>query len=41
MQVVEDFTSKKLTISSDRLPAMGGIADVIGANLGDDYLAGL
>lgn len=42
-KVVEAYSQKKLTVSSDKLPAISGVAAVIAKlhNAQDDYLAGL
>jgi hypothetical protein len=39
--LVEDYTQRKLTVSSDRLPAIGGIARELSRLTGMEYLAGL
>ncbi|KAI0817775.1 hypothetical protein GGR55DRAFT_693961 [Xylaria sp. FL0064] len=40
-ELVENFTNRDLSFKSDILPAMAGIASVIGRNTGLTYLAGL
>ncbi|PYI04108.1 HET-domain-containing protein [Aspergillus sclerotiicarbonarius CBS 121057] len=40
-KIVEDYTCRDLTISSDKLPALSGIARTHGLALGDQYIAGL
>ncbi|KAK4236581.1 heterokaryon incompatibility protein 6 [Achaetomium macrosporum] len=39
--LVQDYTQRKLTVSSDRLPAIGGIARELSMLTGMEYLAGL
>ncbi|KAK3303737.1 heterokaryon incompatibility protein-domain-containing protein [Chaetomium strumarium] len=39
--LVQDYTQRKLTVSSDRLPAIGGIARELSRLTGMEYLAGL
>ncbi|KAL2132213.1 hypothetical protein VTI74DRAFT_4069 [Chaetomium olivicolor] len=39
--LVEDYTRRKLTLQSDRLPAIAGIAREVGRLTGMEYLAGL
>jgi hypothetical protein len=39
--LVEEYTSRQLTYSSDRLPAMSGVARIAASNLGYHYAAGL
>jgi hypothetical protein len=41
IRLVEDYSSRKLTKSSDRLPAISGIARIIVQYTGDSYYAGL
>lgn len=40
-RLVEDFSKRKLTKDFDKLPALSGLANLIAANTGDTYLAGL
>jgi hypothetical protein len=40
-QIVTDFTHRNLTVATDRLPAVGGIAEMMKPNAADDYAAGL
>ena len=39
--LVEQYTSRRLTVATDRLPAMSGLAAAIGNHLPSDYLAGV
>ena len=39
--LVAEFSRRKLTVSSDKLPALSGLARSFGAALGDEYVAGL
>ncbi|KAM0424952.1 hypothetical protein ACHAPT_009753 [Fusarium lateritium] len=39
--VVEHYSRRKLTVASDKLPAIAGIASNLGPALGGEYLAGL
>ncbi|KAI8651876.1 HET domain-containing protein [Fusarium sp. Ph1] len=39
-RVVEEYTNRKLTVASDKLPAIAGIASILAPKLGQ-YLAGL
>ena len=40
-QILEDYTKREMTLESDKLPGIGGIASEIGTLTGDIYLAGL
>ncbi|KAH7074279.1 heterokaryon incompatibility protein-domain-containing protein [Paraphoma chrysanthemicola] len=40
-RLVEEFSKRKLTKDFDKLPALSGLANLIAANTGDTYLAGL
>ncbi|KAK4984009.1 hypothetical protein LTR50_006880 [Elasticomyces elasticus] len=40
-RLVEEFSKRKLTKNFDKLPALSGLANLIAANTGDTYLAGL
>jgi hypothetical protein len=40
-QMVDDYTDRKLTRLSDRLPALSGIAARVSEKTGSDYIAGL
>ncbi|KAG4412003.1 hypothetical protein IFR04_014864 [Cadophora malorum] len=39
--IVEDYTSRQLTVASDRLPALAGIARLYAERTGQHYFAGL
>ncbi|KAG8158538.1 hypothetical protein KVR01_011660 [Diaporthe batatas] len=39
--LVHDYAHRELTCETDRLPAMSGLARLVGETLGDQYLAGL
>ncbi|KAK0734633.1 heterokaryon incompatibility protein-domain-containing protein, partial [Lasiosphaeria miniovina] len=41
LRVVENYSSRALTVPSDVFPALAGVASVFQARLGDRYLAGL
>lgn len=41
LHIVSDFTSRKLTVESDRLPALSGVAHRMQDRRGDRYVAGL
>jgi hypothetical protein len=41
IHLVEDYTSRKLTMEQDKLPALPGLANLIAADTGDEYFAGL
>lgn len=40
-QLVEDFTTRKITFDSDKLPAFSGIAETFHSFVGGEYLAGI
>ena len=40
-RLVEEYSRRKLTKESDKLPALSGLANLIATNSGDTYLAGL
>jgi hypothetical protein len=40
-QCVDEFSKRSLTVSSDKLPAMAGLAAVINDGTGGDFLAGI
>ena len=40
-KILEDFTRRELTVRSDRLPALSGLARVFEARIGAKYVAGL
>jgi hypothetical protein len=40
-KIVEDFTTRKLTVHTDSLPALAGIAHIFSENYQTSYLAGL
>lgn len=40
-QLVQNYTQRNLTVSSDIFPAIAGVAAIFQASLGDRYLAGL
>lgn len=40
-QMVQRYTTRRLTVQSDRLPAIGGVAQAIHKGTGSEYLAGL
>ena len=39
--LVEQYTSRRLTVATDRLPAMSGLAAAVGNHLPSNYLAGI
>jgi hypothetical protein len=41
MELVSDFTARQLTYSSDKFPAIAGVAQYVSETLKDTYLAGL
>ena len=41
LSVIEDFSRRRLTKGTDKLPAMAGVARVLAQETGDTYLAGL
>jgi hypothetical protein len=41
MRLVQQYSTRKLTIDSDKLPALSGLANLIAMKTGDTYLAGL
>lgn len=41
IDIVQDFTSRQITMDKDRLPALAGLAERYRAETGSDYLAGL
>lgn len=41
IDLVQDFTSRKLTYETDKLPALAGLARYLAEKTGDAYLAGL
>ncbi|XDG06140.1 hypothetical protein ABKA04_005755 [Annulohypoxylon sp. FPYF3050] len=40
-RMVEQYTTRNITKDSDRLPALLGVANALGAITGDDYIAGI
>jgi hypothetical protein len=40
-RLVEQYSTRKLTMDSDKLPALSGLANMIARETGDTYLAGL
>lgn len=40
-KLVEDYTSRNLTVLTDKLEAIAGVASVVNINLKDDYVAGM
>lgn len=40
-RVVQEYTKRDLSVATDRLPALGGMARIIHMQLGSDYLAGI
>ncbi|KAK7413384.1 hypothetical protein QQX98_007761 [Neonectria punicea] len=41
MRLVEQYSTRKLTVDSDKLPALSGLANLVASKTGDVYLAGL
>ncbi|PSN65474.1 HET-domain-containing protein [Corynespora cassiicola Philippines] len=41
MRIVEGFTDRALSVASDKLPAIAGMAEAFGAYVQDEYVAGL
>jgi hypothetical protein len=41
MRLVEQYSIRNLTVASDKLPALSGLANLFGTRTGDTYLAGL
>ncbi|KAL8717830.1 MAG: hypothetical protein Q9225_004969 [Loekoesia sp. 1 TL-2023] len=41
LQIIANYTKRKLTVPSDIFPALAGIASILQVHLGDRYLAGL
>lgn len=39
--IVPNYTWRGMTVPSDKLPALSGIANIIGNSSGDQYLAGI
>lgn len=41
LALIKDYTSRKLTVQNDKLPALSGLASRLADMTGDEYLAGL